>query len=116
MRKIDADERARVIDALVRWGDIITQLGQITKDADAALVRGLKGGDIQETETILLKLMGNVSNLQKTTQDHESWPRLSDDFSIEVLMQLIMGLDEAYCWRSHYLAVCGSLCLTAGQL
>ena len=98
-RKIDPDERHKVLELLGRWSRAIARIDEATDVMRLTITEQPLGMQSDEFEEARLKAVAVVGQIQKETSDPRFWPILEDNRAGKIMLDLHMKLDESYAYQ-----------------
>ena len=102
-RKIDPNERRKVLELLGRWSHSIASIDGATDAMRQAIAVQPLGMQSDEFEKARLAAVTVVGQIQKETTDHLFWPILEDNKGGKILLELQMKLNESYAHQLNLL-------------
>ena len=102
-RKIDPNERHKVLELLGRWSRAVARIDKATDTLRLTMVEQPMGMQSDEYEKARLAAIAVVGQVQKETTDPRFWPILEDNNAGKVMLDLRMKLDESYAHQLNLL-------------
>ena len=102
-RKIDPNERHKVLELLGRWSRAIARIDEATDAMRLTIAKqplGMQSGEFEEARLAAVAVVGQT---QKETSDPRFWPILEDNNGGKVMLDLRMKLDESYAYQLNLL-------------
>ncbi len=106
-RKIDPNERRKVLELLSRWSSAIARIDRETNAMRLIIAEQPLGMQSQEFEKARLKAIALVGQVQKETTSPRFWPVLEDNSGAKLMLDLQMKLDESYPYQLNLLNLYG---------
>lgn len=95
-RKIDPNERRKVLELLGRWSRAIARIDEATDAMRLTIAKQPLGMQSDEFEKARLAAVAVVGQIQEETTDPRFWPILEDNRGVKVMLDLHMKLDGSY--------------------
>ena len=102
-RKIDPNERRKVLELLGRWSRAIVRIDEVTDAMRLTIAEQPLGMQSDEFEEARLAAVAVVGQIQKETTDPRFWPILEDNSGGKVMLDLQMKLNESYAYQLNLL-------------
>ena len=107
-RKIDPNERQKVLDLLVHWNRSVTRIDESTSRMRLTIAEQPLGMQSKEFETARLAAVATVEQIRKETSAQQFWPILNDDRSMLIMLELQNKLIESYKHQLNLLRLFGA--------
>lgn len=102
-RKIDPNERRKVLELLGRWSRAIVRIDEVTDAMRLTIAEQPLGMQSDEFEEARLAAVAVVGQIQKETTDPRFWPILEDNSGGKVMLDLQMKLNKSYAYQLNLL-------------
>lgn len=106
-RRIDPNERQKVLELLGRWSGAISRIDRVTDDLKLIIAEQPLGMQSEECEKARLAALAVAEQVQKETTDPRFWPILDDNRGAKIMFELKMKLDESYTHQLNILNLLG---------
>lgn len=106
-RKIDPDERRKVLELLSHWYSAIARIDRATNAMRLTVAEQPLGMQSQEFEKARLEALSIVGQVQKETTSPRFWPVLEDNSGAKIMLELQAELDESYAHQLNLLNLYG---------
>jgi hypothetical protein len=107
-RKIDPQERNKVMDLLFRWHTVITRVDEATDKMKQTIAEQPLGIKSIEFERVRLVAVSVVAQIRKETTSPPFWPILTDNQGAMRLIELQQKLDETLNHQLYLLRLSGA--------
>lgn len=106
-RKIDPNERHKVLELLGRWYHAIASIDRATDAMKLIIAEQPLGMQSEEFEKARLAALAVVGQVKKETTDPRFWPILEDNSGGKIVLDLQMKLNESYSYQLNLLNLLG---------
>ncbi len=106
-RKIDPNERQKVLELLGRWSRCIARIDTATDAMKRTIAEQPLGMASEEFEKARLAALEVAEQVRKETTARRFWPVLEDNRGAMIMFEFKMKLEESYGYQLNVLAVMG---------
>ncbi len=106
-RKIDPNERHKVLELLDHWSRAIARIDSATDAMRLTIAEQPLGMQSEEFEKARLAALAVVGQVQKETTDPRFWPILEDNSGGKLMLDLQTKLNESYPHQLNLLRLYG---------